>query len=180
MICAIIALEFVRGGRCEISSFQALSRGMICIAETIASAAGVLNSVGVVTIGSGPRIRPSWFMRSARAALASTANSKAVKTAAPYAHARRLGFVLHHDFAEKLGEALRTSIAAIFEPHRKERKSQIFRFQIPNKIQDSKFQNPKPTNPHFQSRDAVSLDSLALWFLVIVWNVGFGAWDFRS
>ena len=41
------------------SSFQALSRGMICIAETMASAAGVLNNVGVVTSGTGPRMRPS-------------------------------------------------------------------------------------------------------------------------
>src|SRR5438034_9611151 len=66
MICEIIALELESRGRCEISSFQALSRGMICIAETVASPAGVLNNVGVVTTGGGPRIRPSWFMRSAR------------------------------------------------------------------------------------------------------------------
>ncbi len=41
------------------SSFQALSRGMICIAETMASAVAVLNNVGVVTTGVGPRILPS-------------------------------------------------------------------------------------------------------------------------
>src|ERR1700694_1969261 len=71
MIWPIIALELESRGRCEISSFQALSRGMTCIAETIASPAGVLNNVGVVTIGSGPRIRPSWLMRSARVVKAS-------------------------------------------------------------------------------------------------------------
>src|SRR4051812_13408996 len=49
------------------SSFQGLSRGMICIAETTASAAGVLNKVGVVTAGAEPRMRPSWLRRSARA-----------------------------------------------------------------------------------------------------------------
>ncbi len=38
------------------------------MAETIASACGVLNNVGVVTVGAGPRIRPSWLIRSARAA----------------------------------------------------------------------------------------------------------------
>ena len=43
----------------EMSSFQELSRGMICIEETMASAAGVLNKVGVVTTGAGPRMRPS-------------------------------------------------------------------------------------------------------------------------
>ena len=60
LICAIIAAEFDSSGRREMSSFHGLSRGMICIAETIASAAGVLNNVGVVTTGAGPRaVRPS-------------------------------------------------------------------------------------------------------------------------
>ena len=50
------------------SSFQGFVTGKICIAETIASACGVLNKVGVVTLGAGPRMRPSWLMRSACAA----------------------------------------------------------------------------------------------------------------
>ena len=41
------------------SSFHALVTGMICIAATIASASGVLNNVGVVATGAGPRILPS-------------------------------------------------------------------------------------------------------------------------
>src|SRR3954465_9776729 len=61
----MIASEFGWMGRRETSSFQGLSRGMICIAETMASAAAVLKSVGVVTVGTGPRMRPSWLIRSA-------------------------------------------------------------------------------------------------------------------
>ncbi len=41
------------------SSFHALVTGMICIAATMASAAGVLNKIGVATTGAGPRILPS-------------------------------------------------------------------------------------------------------------------------
>jgi hypothetical protein len=64
----IMAAEFDKTGRCEISSFQALVNGKICIAETTASACGVLNKIGALTTGSGPRMRPSWLIRSARAA----------------------------------------------------------------------------------------------------------------
>src|SRR3954470_199610 len=63
----MIASEFAWTGRREMSSFQGLSRGMICIAATMASAAGVLNKVGAETKGAGPRMRPSWLMRWARA-----------------------------------------------------------------------------------------------------------------
>src|ERR1700694_868693 len=109
MICAVIALEWERRRLCETSSFQALSRGMTCIAETIASAAGVLNNVDVVTTGAGPRIRPSWFMRSARVVKASVEVSKIA-----WATRHTLlpdGLVLFSMiiFSEKLGEALRTS-----------------------------------------------------------------------
>src|SRR6266487_5436560 len=67
LICAIIASEFVNTGRRETSSFQALVVGKICIAETIASASGVLNRMELVTTGGEPRMRPSWLMRSANA-----------------------------------------------------------------------------------------------------------------
>src|ERR1700674_5684805 len=109
MTCEIIALELESRGRCEISSFQALSRGMTCIAETIASPAGVLNNVGVVTTGAGPRIRPSWFMRSARVVKASVEVSKTAR--APRHTLLPDGLVLFSMiiFSEKLGEALRTS-----------------------------------------------------------------------
>src|ERR1700730_18231972 len=80
MIWAIIVLELESRGRRETSSFQALSRGMICIAETIASPAGVLNNVGVVTKGSGPRIRPSWLMRSPWVVKANVELSKIART----------------------------------------------------------------------------------------------------
>src|SRR5438105_8547963 len=60
-----MASEFASRGRCEISSFHGFVTGIICSADTIASASGVLNRVGVETIGAGPRIRPSWLMRSA-------------------------------------------------------------------------------------------------------------------
>src|SRR2546425_4038425 len=65
MIWAIIASEFVSNGRRETSSFQGLVTGKICIAETIASASGVLNRTELVTTGTGPRMRPSWLIRSA-------------------------------------------------------------------------------------------------------------------
>jgi hypothetical protein len=90
---------------------------MICIAETIASAAGVLNNVDVVTTGAGPRIRPSWFMRSAaRAVNASVEVSKTVM--APHQTLLPDGFILFSMmiFAETLGEALRLLSAAIFAP----------------------------------------------------------------
>ena len=76
-----MAAEFASSGRREMSSFQGLSIGMICIAETIASASGVLNKVGAVTAGSGPRMRPSWLMRSAFAVLRATSATK-METAA--------------------------------------------------------------------------------------------------
>src|SRR5688572_31782348 len=50
-ICAIIASEFASNGRREMSSFQALSRGKICNADTTASASGVLNRMAFVTAG---------------------------------------------------------------------------------------------------------------------------------
>jgi hypothetical protein len=55
----IICAEFDNKGRREISSFHGFVTGKICTAEMIASACGVLNNVGVVTNGAGPRIRPS-------------------------------------------------------------------------------------------------------------------------
>ena len=55
----IMAAEFDKSGRREMSSFHEFVTGKICIAETIASACAVLNNVGVVTTGAGPRIRPS-------------------------------------------------------------------------------------------------------------------------
>src|SRR5258708_5287999 len=42
-ICAIIASELASRGRREMSSFQALSRGKSCSADTTASASVVLN-----------------------------------------------------------------------------------------------------------------------------------------
>src|ERR1700682_6219634 len=107
MICEIIVLELESRGRCEISSFQALSRGMTCIAETIASAAGALNNVGAVPTGAGPRIPPSWLMRSARVVKASVEVSKAAR--APRHMLWPDGLVLFSIiiFSEKLGEALR-------------------------------------------------------------------------
>ena len=59
MICAIMASEFGNKGRREMSSFQALVTGKICIAETMASAWAVLKRTALVTTGAGPRIRPS-------------------------------------------------------------------------------------------------------------------------
>ena len=50
-IFAIIASEFFSTGRFEISVFHGLSTGKICIAETTASASGVLNKIGCVTGG---------------------------------------------------------------------------------------------------------------------------------
>jgi hypothetical protein len=78
---------------------------MICIAETIASPSGVLNSVGVVTTGGGPRIRPSWFMRSARTVKANVVASKIART--PRHVLLPDGLILFSMMivAEKLGEA---------------------------------------------------------------------------
>lgn len=63
-------------------SFQGFVTGKICIAETKASACDVLNSVGVVTTGAGPRIRPSWLIRSDCAAAVTTAPKIRLKTTA--------------------------------------------------------------------------------------------------
>ena len=60
-----MAAEFMRTGRFEISSFHGLVTGMVLHGRNIASACGVLNNVGAVTIGAGPRMRPSWLIRSA-------------------------------------------------------------------------------------------------------------------
>src|ERR1051325_2061957 len=68
----IIASELGSTGRREMSSFHGLVTGKICIAETTASALVVLNRIALVTTGDGPRMRPSWLMRSA--------NNGAVKT----------------------------------------------------------------------------------------------------
>src|SRR5882724_11799961 len=70
MICAIMASEFASTGRRETSSFQGLVTGKICIAETTASALVVLNKMELVTTGKGPRMRPSWLMRSAKTVVA--------------------------------------------------------------------------------------------------------------
>ena len=61
---AIIASLFGNSGRFEMSSFHGLSRGMICIEASTASASGVLNSKGALTASSGPNARPSWLVRS--------------------------------------------------------------------------------------------------------------------
>src|SRR5208337_5433764 len=64
MIWAIIASEFDSTGRLEMHSFHGLVTGKICMADTTASAFVVLNRMGLVTAGRGPRMRPSWLMRS--------------------------------------------------------------------------------------------------------------------
>src|SRR5438477_434766 len=46
-----MASELAKRGRCETSSFHGLVTGMICIAETTASASGVLNRVGLASCG---------------------------------------------------------------------------------------------------------------------------------
>ena len=64
MICAIIASEFASTGRLEMHSFHGFVTGKICMADTTASAFVVLNRMALVTAGRGPRMRPSWLMRS--------------------------------------------------------------------------------------------------------------------
>src|SRR6185369_4725155 len=60
-----MASELMRTGRLEMHSFQGLVTGKICMAETTASALDVLNRMVLVTAGTGPRMRPSWLIRSA-------------------------------------------------------------------------------------------------------------------
>ena len=54
-----IASEFASTGRLEIHSLHGFVTGKICIADTTASAFVVLNKIEFVTVGDGPRMRPS-------------------------------------------------------------------------------------------------------------------------